>query len=238
MRKGESYKGKTILAVGAHPDDIDFAAGGTIAKMIKDGAEAYLLILTNGNKGADDPKITKEKLAEIRKMEQVKAARLLGIKDVFFLNHEDSELIADHNLKEEIVTYIRKLKPDIVFCWDPSAYYSEKRGFITHTDHRAAGEATLDAVFPLSRDRLTFGHLEQLGLKPHKVKTVYMINMDSCNCYFDISKTLNQKIKCVRIHKSQVGESHVKMIKSWAEDRGKESGFKFAEGFKMLEISD
>lgn len=236
--KKENYKGKTILAIGAHPDDIDFSSSGTIAQMVNDGATAYLLILTNGNKGSADPKITREDLFKLRVDEQKKAAKIIGFKDVFFLDHEDTELEANAQLKEEIVQYIRKLRPDIIFGWDPSRFYSKERGFVMHTDHRAAGIATLDAIFPMSRDRLTFQHHEDLGLKSHKVKTIYLINFDDASDYFDISRTFDTKIKAIRAHKSQINATTLKMITNWTKKRGKEAGCKYAESFVKIEMPD
>lgn len=236
MRKQASFKGKTILAIGAHPDDIDFSSSGTIINMVAGGAKAYLLILTNGNKGSSDTKLTKEKLVKIRRDEQKVAAKIIGFKEVFFLDHEDTELKADLRLKEEVVGFIRKLRPDIVFGWDPSSYYSKERGFVMHTDHREAGIATLDAVFPMARDRLTFQHLEDLGLKPHKVKTLYLINFADSTTYFDVTKNFLTKIKAIKAHKSQVGEGTPKMIKDWSAKRGKLAGYKYAEGFVKIDL--
>ena len=234
--KKENFKGKTILAIGAHPDDIDFSSSGTIAQMVNAGATAYLLILTNGNKGSADPKMTSGDLLKLRVDEQKKAAKIIGFKEVFFLNHEDTELVADAQLKEEIVRHIRKLKPDIVFGWDPSRYYSKERGFVMHTDHREAGIATLDAIFPLARDRLTYQHHENLGLKSHRVKTIYLINFDDAGDYFDISETFGTKLKAIRAHKSQVDEATIKMLTDWVKKLGKEAGCKYAEGFVKIEM--
>lgn len=235
MKKG-SYKGKTILAVGAHPDDIDFSSAGTIAKMVKEGAVAYLLILTTGNKGSDDTAMTKEKLVKIRRQEQEQAAKIVGFKDVFFLNHEDTQLEANIRLKEQIVRFIRKLKPDLVFGWDPSCFYWREKGLVMHTDHREAGIATLDAVFPMARDRLTFQHLENLGLKPHKVETLLLINFEDVTTYFDISSTFDLKIQATHTHASQINDGTVEMITEWAEKLGKKAGCKYAEAFVKLSL--
>src|SRR5271166_4583963 len=129
-----------VLGVAAHPDDLDFGASGTFAKWAAQGASCYYLICTNGCKGSDDPKMTEQKLIKIRKAEQIAAGKVIGLKGVFFLGHNDTELVADIKLKKEIVRYIRKLKPDIVVTTDPTMIYS-KRGYINHTDHRAAGLA-------------------------------------------------------------------------------------------------
>ena len=228
---------KIILAVGAHPDDIDFSASGTIAEFIIKGAEVYYLICTNGNKGSEDPKMTHKRLAKVRKAEQIAASKILGVKKVFFLNYEDGELENSIDLKEKIAKIIRQVKPDIVFTIDPTMIYSQKRGFINHPDHRACGQATLDAVYPLARDRLSFLHHEKDGLAPHKVKELYLVNFDERDTFFNITKTINLKLRTLRAHKSQISEESLERIKKWARETGRKRGIKFAEGFKKLKIN-
>ena len=141
----DEMRKKVILAVGAHPDDMDFGASGTIAKWVEEGASAYYLILTDGSRGSSDSKMTHKKLAAIRKKEQEGAGRILGLKKIFFLNHTDTQLIADFSLKEEISRVIKTVRPNIVITMDPTFYYSQKSGFVNHTDHRAAALATFVA---------------------------------------------------------------------------------------------
>jgi len=234
---GKSIREKIILAVGAHPDDIDFSASGTIAKWIKEGAKAYYLICTNGNKGSDDPKMTHQKLARIRKKEQLAAAKILGVKKAYFLGYNDTQLENNTSLKEKIVKVIRKVRPNIVFTVDPTMIYSQKRGYINHSDHRACGQATLDAVFPLARDRLSFLHHEKMGLKPHKVEEVYLANFDERDIIIDITKTIDLKIKALKAHSSQISGKALERVKKWNGLLGKKKGFKFAEGFKKIKIN-
>ena len=230
---------KIILAIGAHPDDIDFSASGTIAKWTSGGASAYYLICTNGNKGSDDPKMTSKKLAKIRHQEQQNAARILGVKKVFFLNHHDGELAPSIQLKKEIVEVIRKIKPTTVITIDPTMRYSLARGYINHPDHIAAGEAVLSAVFPLARDRLTFPGLAKKGLEPHKVKEVLMTNFDNPNFFVDITETIELKLKALKEHASQINDLKraEKMIKLWASTFGKKFKVKYAEGFRKISLN-
>lgn len=224
------------MGVAAHPDDLDFGASGTFAKWASEGADCYYLICTNGCKGSDDPKMTEEKLIKIRREEQRRAGKVLGLKDVFFLDHNDTELVADIGLKKEIVRYIRKLKPDIVVTMDPTFVYSKTRGYVNHTDHRAAGQATLDAVYPLARDRLTFKELEKEGLEPHKTKMLYLINFEAGGEVVDISKFVETKKKALLCHKSQISPEGVKWMTERAKQSGKDSGYAFAERFVKLQF--
>ncbi|HUD45045.1 MAG TPA: PIG-L deacetylase family protein [Patescibacteria group bacterium] len=226
----------TVLGIGAHPDDLDFGASGTFAKWAKEGADCYYLICTDGRKGSDDPKMTEEKLIKIRQDEQREAAKILGLKDVFFLKNNDTQLVADINLKKEIVRVIRKVKPDIVVTLDPTFVYSAKTGFINHTDHRAAGLAAMDAVFPMARDRLTFNELEKEELKPHKVPTIYFISFEEPTEIVDISTTFETKRRALLTHKSQVKEENLGWIEKRAKALGEKKGYKFAEGFIKLTL--
>jgi LmbE family N-acetylglucosaminyl deacetylase len=224
-----------VLGIAAHPDDLDFGASGTFAKLAKQGADCYYLICTNGCKGSDDPRMTEGRLIRIRAAEQRKAAKVLGLKQVFFLGHNDTELVADLVLKKEIVRYIRKLRPDMVFTMDPTLVYS-KRGFINHSDHRAAGQAAIDAVYPMARDRLTFKELEKEGLKPHKVRTLYLINFDNHNEVVDISSTISLKVKALGCHESQISKEGISWVRKRAAALGKKNGYGFAEAFVKLDL--
>lgn len=234
---------KTILAVGAHPDDIDFGAAGTIAKWAEEGAAVYYLVCTDGSRGSADPAMTHRKLAAIRKKEQVAAATILGVKEVFFLDFVDTQLVSDLALKERIVWYIRKYRPQIVVTMDPTFFYAvdpSKTGksVINHTDHRAVGLATMDAVFPLARDRLTFPEHEKQGLAPHKVSALYFISMTQKQFVVDITATIEKKLKAIAAHQSQYDDFPT--IKERMEKRAlqfaKEEEFTFAESFVRLTI--
>jgi LmbE family N-acetylglucosaminyl deacetylase len=211
-----------VLGVGAHPDDMEFGAAGTFAKFAEDGADCYYLICTDGSKGSTDPKMTSERLADIRMKEQKASAKMLGIRNVFFLKNKDGELVADLKLKKEIVRHIRKLKPDIVITSDPTFLYNE--GYVNHSDHRATGYATIDAVFPMSRNIMTFPELKKEGLEPHRVKQLYLVNLQNPNYGVDITKTIDLKVRAMSLHQSQgIG-------------MGKRFGYKYAEPFFKIEF--
>lgn len=230
--------GKVILVVAAHPDDAEFGSGGTVAKYIAEGAVAYYLICTNGARGSREQKIKGENLAVIRKKEQLEAAKKIGVKEVFFLDHGDGELEADLHLKEEIVKYIRVLKPDILFTHDPTWVYdiNDDFAFINHSDHRETGLAAIDAVYPLARDLSSFPeHIEE-GLEPHKVLEIYLFNFSHPNFIVDITDFFEAKIQAVLKHKSQIDNQA--QTREWFGKRlgeiGRQKGYKYAEGFIRL----
>jgi len=229
---------KNVLAVFAHPDDMDFSSSGTIAKWAKKGSIITYLVCTDGSKGSDDPKMTSRKLSLIRKKEQLKAAKILGVKNVIFLTHKDGELIVNMKLKEDISKVIRQKKPDVVITLDPTFLYSIKRGFVNHSDHRAAGQAAIDAVFPLARDRLNFPFHEKQGLLSHKVKTLLLVAMEDPTHCEDITSTLDIKLKTLKAHASQVtpDTAFEKRVRERCKMIGKKVGLRYAEGFKRLEL--
>lgn len=230
---------KVILGVAAHPDDLDFGAAGTVAKWISLGSEVYYLILTDGSKGSADRHLSSSNLIKMRRKEQENAAEILGLKKVFFCDYEDGHLPCETPVKRDIARVIRQVKPDVVITMDPTMVYSLKQNFINHPDHRAAGQATLDAVFPLARDHLTFPELLAEGLEPHNTPTLLLINFDQSNFFVDITDSLEKKMKALAAHTSQMDDvlkvqAHMKNV---AQELGTQAGYDYAEGFIRLEVS-
>lgn len=129
------------LAVAAHPDDIEFECGATLAKWSRQGAVCHLLVCTDGRKGTWDTTADIEALVRRRETEQIEAARRLGVAgEVRFLGVEDGELDHGTRRRSDVARIIRELRPDIVLGHDPW------RRWRMHPDHRAAGFLTLDAV--------------------------------------------------------------------------------------------
>ncbi|MFN8529441.1 MAG: PIG-L deacetylase family protein [Anaerolineae bacterium] len=192
-----------VMAVFAHPDDPEFFCGGTFARWAHEGAYITFVLATSGNKGSDDPDMTPERLALIREDEERCAAAALGVKEVIFLRHNDGELMPTLGLRKDIVRQIRLRKPDILVTNDPQVWYST-RG-INHADHRAIGEAALDAVYPAARDRLYFPELlRDEGLEPHKVHQVYIVRSNTPTTKVDVTDFIDAKIAALREHKSQI----------------------------------
>lgn len=234
----EPYVPQRVLAIGAHADDIDFGASGSIAAWAKQGAHVEYLVITDGCKGSADPDIDCEKLAATRRQEQREAADFLGAKDVHFLDYEDGALEVTMELKRDLVRMIRRVRPDTVVVMDPTMVYLPELGFINHPDHRAAGQATLDAVYPLARDHLSFPELfTEENLEPHKVAHVLLIHLEKQNCFVDISETFDLKLGGLFKHVSQVPDTDAvtAMLTARAENLGKLSGYRYAEGFMRID---
>lgn len=239
--KPDDFTPRIALGVAAHPDDIDYGMSGTIAKWVAAGSEVYYLILTNGNKGSSDPAAVPSELTELRRNEQRAAAHILGVKDVFFCDYEDGLLELSNDLRREIVRVIRRLKPDLVLTMDPSMLYATDLGFINHPDHRAAGQATLDAVFPLARDHLSFPEIAtKEGLMPHKVQTMMLLNFNQQNSYIDITGYLDKKIAALAAHASQMPDMDkvAARVTDIAVNAGTTAGVTHAEAFLRINIRD
>src|SRR5437867_4910994 len=157
MPNEEPESAKRALVVAAHPDDADFGGAGTAYLWSRGGWEFYYLICTDGSKGTEDPAMTPDRLIPLRRKEQKAAAKVAGVKEVFFLDHADGELRYNRDLMREIVRYIRKIQPYAVFTHDPGQIV--RNMFINHPDHRCVGEVTIDAVYPIARNRPSFPEL-------------------------------------------------------------------------------
>ena len=195
-----------ILVVLAHPDDPEFFCGATAARWVKAGHRVSYCIVTCGDKGSRDLTIGSEELCSIRQAEQRAAARILGVEDVVFLCYPDGYLVADIDLRRDITRVIRRVKPDVLVTCDPQTLFTQYGG-LNHPDHRAAGQATLDAVFPSARDHLTFPELwKDEHLEPHIVREVWVCGTLSPDVTLDVTEMWEIKIRALYEHKSQIGE--------------------------------
>lgn len=202
-----------ILVVLAHPDDPEFFCGATIAKWIASGHHISYCLLTCGDKGTKNLKMTSEELCQIRQKEQLAAAKVLGVKNIRFLGYQDGYLVPDLNLRRDVTRVIRQEKPDILVTCDPTTLFiGDDR--VNHPDHRAAGQAVIDAVFPAARDHLFFIELwRDEKLEPHSVREVWISGSLQPNTFIDVTDYWQIKIKALCEHKSQIGDPDEFIIK-------------------------
>jgi LmbE family N-acetylglucosaminyl deacetylase len=193
---------------------------------------------TSGAARADDPHTDPLELARLREREQRAAAAHIGYDGVTFLHRPDGALANDLALREQLVRLIRTFRPDAVLTFDPTILIHAD-GYIQHTDHRMAGEAALDAVYPAARNAMAFPHLAiSEGLAPHSVTHLYLFWADQPNAWVDISSTLERKIAALREHVSQIREPDELegRIRGWAAEEGARAGVAAAESFRVVEI--
>ena len=229
-----------VLVVSAHPDDPDFGAGGSIAKLAKGGARVTYVIVTDGSQGGEDPKQKDSELTAIRENEQKAAARVLGVKKVEFLGYKDGHVAPNLKLRHDIVRMIRKHRPELVITHVPGRVLDGPMGG-SHPDHLAVGEATLAAVYPDSRNPRAFRSLLKEGLKPHEVKEVWIPYWTSGDYLIDISSTIDLKFAALRKHKSQVAKpgqewDFEKFMRKRHGQVGKKGGYRYAEAFKRITV--
>ena len=214
---------RRAIVVAAHPDDADFGAAGCAALLARAGWEVRYLVATDGSKGSDDPAFTPERLVATRQQEQRDAARLLGVMDVRFLDFTDGELVPSRTLVGAIVREIREFEPFAVYTHDPEPVVI-RNSFVNHSDHRVTGLATVDAVYPAARDRLNFPEQIAAGLRPHRVRELYLWGANEPNFDVDITAILDLKIQALLAHPSQfpADEAFIERIRSfWREPDGR-----------------
>lgn len=234
MTNGANGNGKMrILVVAAHPDDIEFGAAGSIAKWVQQGAEVTYCLITNGAAGSNEALRDLQKLINEREEEQRAAAAIVGVKDVRFLNYQDGVLEPTLQLRRDLTRVIRDVRPYRVVCQDPTTFFVVP-DYINHPDHRAAGEATIYAVFPSAETRPIFPELLDEGLEPHHVTELYLDLTTKPNTFIDITETMELKLQSLLCHKSQLGPEVVEMVRQWNKESGKQIASGYAEVFRVL----
>lgn len=222
-----------VMVVVAHPDDMEFGAGGTVARLVGEGKDVILVQGTSGEKGTNRRDISPQELASQREQEEIAACRLLGVQEIVFLRLCDGELVPDLSFRERIVREIRRFQPDIVITHDPF------RPYALHPDHRAVGITTIDAVYPTARDPLYFPQHLAEGLEPHKVAELWLFGAEYPDLFVDISQTIDQKIAALCAHRSQIRDSDelAQRVRARAAEVGAPRGLAAAEAFKVIRLT-
>ncbi|MBU0467940.1 MAG: PIG-L family deacetylase [Candidatus Omnitrophica bacterium] len=196
-----------ILAIGAHPDDIELGCAGTLLKYAKSGDNVYLLVLSDGSKGGD---------CSIRKLEQIEASKILGVKELIWGNWNDTEFDVTNENVEYIESIVKRINPDEIYV----NYFDD-----SHQDHRALAQCVISATRYCKRVLFYEDYTSQ-NFEP--------------NIFVDIGDVLNDKFKLMRTFKSQLGKNTsdeptmLENIKAVARFRGFQAKINFAEGFMPL----
>jgi LmbE family N-acetylglucosaminyl deacetylase len=189
--------------VAAHPDDIEFMAGGTLAAWIDQGARVHYLLVTDGAGGSRDPRQSSEALAEQRRHEQRLAAKILGVESITFLGYRDAAVEPSYELRLAIARVIRQVRPEVVLTFDPQLYYHSAG--INHPDHVAVGASTLAAIMPLANTLLAAPALAEEGFAPHDVQLVYLFDPIAPTSWMPLTpRDAERKIAALRAHASQL----------------------------------
>jgi LmbE family N-acetylglucosaminyl deacetylase len=232
------YVPARAMAIAAHPDDIEFTCAGTLARWVRMGTRTSYVLCTSGEVGIAEAGMTKERATIIREGEAQAAADLAGASEVTFLREPDGLLQPTLNLRKRLVREIRRFRPEVVICSDPTAFFMGEN-YINHPDHRAAGQAALDAVFPAAGQPHLFQELEAEGLRAHKPRKVYIYGRFQTELFVNIDDTIDLKISALKAHVSQVKDfDPEKWIRDWAAQTAKGKEMEYAEAFKVITLID
>jgi LmbE family N-acetylglucosaminyl deacetylase len=221
-----------VMVIAAHPDDPEFGCAGTIVKWAQAGRTITYVLLTSGDKGSHDPDLRPGRLAALREEEQRAAAQELGVEQVIFLRYPDGLLENTLELRRRLSSIIRQYRPHIVLTIDPWRLYQ------LHPDHRAAGQAALDAIYA-AREWYVFPEQLVGEVEPWRVREVYLFWTNSADYWEDISQCIETRFSALARHASQVGLNMDKLterIRNRTREAGKEAGYEYAEGFKRFQF--
>jgi len=227
---------KRVLTIFAHPDDAECVAGGALLKWTAAGDPVTICVVTDGDKGSDDPAMLPADVVAVRRREQQAAAARLGA-EVIYLGWEDGYLQPSLDLRRDLVRVIRRVRPDRVLCNDPTVWFRRDL-YVNHPDHRAAGQAVLEALYPAVKKPWVFPELRDEGLEPHLVDEVWLAPTDQPNTWIDIDDVLDAKIDLICTHASQFPRPWTEAaFAGFARESGAPRGLAAAEAYRVLRLS-
>jgi LmbE family N-acetylglucosaminyl deacetylase len=231
-------KPQKVLVILAHPDDPEFFCGASLARWARAGHEIHYFVLTCGDKGYSDTQASPDQICTTRQAEQKAAADIIGVKSVRFLDLEDGFVVPSIELRREIVRVIRQVKPDILVTCDPTHFFAGDY-YINHPDHRYTGQVVLDAVFPAASNSFFFPELiRDEGLQPHKPREVWISLTGNPTVILDVTDTWGIKIRALKEHKSQIGDSKEfeERMRARKSDRSTEENEYYEEKFRVIKF--
>lgn len=228
-----------VLAVAAHPDDLDFGASGTIAGLVADGASVSYCIATSGDAGGFDD-TPRDQMGPLREREQRAAGRAVGVEDITFLRYPDGELTPSMSLRRDISRAIRQIRPQLMLIPSPTRNWARLPA--SHPDHLAAGEAAINAIYPDARN--PFAHKDLLrdeGLAAWSVPEVWVMGDPLIDHAVDVTEQWPAKLAALGAHVSQVGHRADLdgFLRQWAAQIAADAGLpagRLAEGFRRVVI--
>ena len=230
-----SLRPDVALAVYAHPDDADVAAGGVMASWAAQGCDVHLVVVCDGSKGAHGSTTSPDQLVDVRRAELELAADLMGVREVHSLEVPDGDVTNSDELRGRLVGLIRRLRPDVVLGPDPTATFFGGV-YVNHRDHRETGWALLDAVAPAAAMPLYFPDAGE----PHQVTWLLLSGTHEPDVALDVASSIDVKVKAVLAHHSQTGgdvESVSDLVRSRAQQAGRSIGLSFAEAFRSVQLA-
>ena len=223
------------LVVTAHPDDMEFGCAGTLARWADAGAEITLCIATDGSTGTQDRELMGTRLHEVRVAESQRAADVIGISELVWLDYQDGYVEYTLELRKDIARIFRKYRPHRFVVLDPASTIED---FINHPDHRAIGQASLDVSMTAGTTPGHFPELLEEGLDPWRgLRELWIAGPGLRPRVVDISETIDRKIEALLCHRSQVGEHADEIadfVRVYTAEAGDTAGFAYAESFTVI----
>ena len=233
--RGLDLRPRVAMAIYAHPDDADVAAGGVLSLWASQGCDVHLVVICDGSKGAHGASTNPERLREVRRSELQLAADVMGVREVHELGVPDGDVINNDNLRSTLVEIIRRVRPEVVLGPDPTATFFGGV-YVNHRDHREGGWALLDAVAPAAAMPLYY---PDRGA-PHQVQWLLLSGTAEPDVAIDVSLSIDNKVKAVLAHHSQTGddaEGVSDVVRSRAAQAARPLGLTFAEAFRSVELT-
>ena len=224
---------KRLIVVAAHPDDLETICGGTIFQLAGQGVEIFSANCTLGDIGTSDSNFNRSSLAAARHQETEAAAHRLGIAQTFNLGRPDGELLPDLALRAEIARLFRLTQADTLFTFDP--FWTGQ----IHPDHRAAGQAALDAYMPSKMPLYHPAQLNEPGAGLGCLERVFLFGTDrDPEIVVDVTAVYPHKIAAALAHKTQFpdGEANLDWMKELDKKPGERIGVTYAEQFKKINV--
>jgi LmbE family N-acetylglucosaminyl deacetylase len=222
----------SALAIYAHPDDPEVSCGGTLARWAETGTNVEVCVVAAGDKGSLDPDVDPDELTSRRWSEVAAAGAVLGVAQHHRLDYPDGELDDDRELRGMLVALIRRVRPEVVVCPDPTAVFFGQH-YANHRDHRVLGWATLDAVSPAAGNP----HYFPSAGPAFAPKALYLSGTLEPDVWIDITDTIDVKATALGCHVSQLGATGEwlrSVVRQRAEEGGRRAGVRYAEGFRRL----
>jgi len=222
-----------LIVVAAHPDDLETLCGGTVTMLTQRGVRVFSVNCTLGDIGTQDAATTRPALATTRLLETEEAAAILGIEQVHSLGHHDGELVADLELRAQIARLYRITQADTLITFDP--FWSGQ----IHPDHRAAGQAAIDAYMPAKMPLYRPEQLREPGAGLGCVQRVFLFSTDrEPDVFVDVSSVYETKLAACMAHRSQFpkGPESLEWMQGLDEERGKAIGARRAESFRRMMV--
>lgn len=228
-----------VLAIVAHPDDIDFGGAGTIAGWTCAGIEVSYCVITDGQAGGFEPDRDRAEMPAVRRREQTTAAGHVGVKQLHFLGYMDGELEPTRDLVRDLVRVIRKVRPQRLLSQSPERNWHHLP--TSHPDHLAAAEATVRAFFPAAQNPFAFPEVAAEGLEPWATGELWMMEHPERNHYVDVTDTFDAKLAALMSHASQHPdpERMPDLMRGWLTANAVQAGFRegrLAEPFTVIRL--